>query len=91
LAARGLDICYETARRWFLKFGMLIAKNLRSACPPNDIWHLDEVVIVIRGKRHFLWRAVDSEGEVLDFLVQSKRNAPAALKLLRRRCQKKTA
>jgi len=70
LAERGLDISYETVRRWFLKFGAPIAQNLRSSRPtPNDIWHLYEMVIVVRGTRHFLWRAVDSEGEVLDFLV----------------------
>jgi len=50
---------------------------------PSDYWHLDEMVIVIRGKQHWLWRAVDNEGEVLDFLVQPKRNARAALKLIR--------
>ena len=83
LAERGLDISYETVRRWFLKFGAPIARNLRSSRPlPNNIWHLDEMVIVMRGKRHFLWRAVDSEGEVLEFLVQSKRNTKAALKLM---------
>jgi putative transposase len=49
----------------------------------NNVWHLDEMVIVIRGRRHFLWRAVDSEGEVLDFLVQPRRNTKAALKLMR--------
>jgi len=54
-AERGLDISYETVRRWFLKFGEPIARNLRSSCPtPNDIWHLDEMVIVILGKRYFL-------------------------------------
>ena len=89
LAARGLDISYETVRRWFLKFGPSIARNLRSTRPtPNDTWHLDEMVIVIRRKRHFLWRAVDSEGEVLDFLVQSKRNTKAALKLMRQLLKK---
>jgi len=89
LAERGLDISYETVRRWFLKFGELIAKNLRSTHPtPNDIWHLDEMVIVIRGKRHWLWRAVDSEGEVLDLLVQSKRNTKSALKLMRKLLKK---
>ena len=89
LAERGLDISYETVRRWFQKFGAPIARNLRSSRPiPNDIWHLDEMVIVIRGKRHWLWRAVDSEGEVLDFLVQSKRNAKAALKLIRKLLKK---
>jgi putative transposase len=73
LAERGLDISYETVRRWFLKFGGPIARNLRSCRPtPNDIWHLDEMVIVIRGTRHFLWRAVDSEGEVLDLALSEE-------------------
>jgi putative transposase len=89
LAERGLEISYETVRRWFLKFGEPIARNPRSCRPtPNDIWHLDEMVIIIRDKRHFLWRAVDSEGEVLDFLVQSKRNTKAALKLKRKLLKK---
>ena len=89
LAERGLDISYESVRRWFLKFGAPIAKNLRSMRPaPSDFWHLDEMVIVIRGRRHWLWRAVDNEGEVLDFLVQSRRNAKAALKLMRRLLKK---
>jgi plasmid stabilization system protein ParE len=82
LAERGLDVSYETVRRWFLKFGSTIAANLRRARPrPSDHWHLDEMVIVIRRKRYWLWRAVDNEGEVLDFLVQSRRNAKAAKKL----------
>lgn len=89
LAERGLDISYETVRRWFLKFGGPVAGNLRRRRPrPSDFWHLDEMVIVIRGKRHWLWRAVDNEGEVLDFLVQPKRNARAALKLIRKLLKK---
>jgi len=89
LAERGLDISYETVRRWFLKFGLPIAQNLRHMRPtPSDYWHLDEMVIVIRGRRHWLWRAVDNEGEALDFLVQSKRNAKAALKLMRKLLKK---
>jgi transposase-like protein len=89
LAERGLDISYETVRRWFLKFGEPIARNLRTMRPtPSDYWHLDEMVIVIRGRRHWLWRAVDNEGEVLDFLVQSRRNAKAALKLMRKLLKK---
>jgi putative transposase len=89
LAERGLDISYETVRRWFLKFGTPIAANLRKTRPtPSDHWHLDEMVIMIRGKRHWLWRAVDNEGEVLDFLVQTKRNANAALKLMRKLLKK---
>ena len=88
-AERGLDISYESVRRWFLKFGGPIAQNLRHMRPtPSDHWHLDEMVIVIRGRQHWLWRAVDNEGEVLDFLVQSKRNAKAALKLMRKLLKK---
>lgn len=83
LAERGLDVSYETVRRWFLKFGSQAAVRLRSNKPsPSDHWHLDEMVIVIRGKRHWLWRAVDNEGTVLDFLVQVRRNTKAAKKLM---------
>jgi putative transposase len=89
LAERGLDISYETVRRWFLKFGEPIAGNLRSNRPnPNDIWQLDEMDIVIRERQYFLLRAVDSEGEVLDFLVQPKRSAKAALKLMKKLLKK---
>jgi len=85
LTERGLDSSYETIRRWFLKFGSTIAANLRRARPrPSDVWHLDEMVIVIRQKRYWLWRAVDNEGEVLDFLVQDRRNAKAAKKLMKK-------
>ena len=85
LAERGLDISYESVRRWFLKFGGPIARNLRrTRTTLSDYWHHDEMAIVIRGKRHWLWRAVDNEGEVHDFLVQPKRNARAALKLIRK-------
>ena len=62
LAERGLDISYETVRRWFLKFGSPIAANLRKARPkPSDHWHLDDMVLVIRRKRYWLWRTVDNE------------------------------
>jgi putative transposase len=62
-AERGLDISYESVRRWFLKFGAPVAKSLRSMRPPlSDFWHRDELVIVIRGRRHWVWRAVDNEG-----------------------------
>lgn len=85
LAERGLDVSYETVRRWFLKFGSVAAANLRRQRPkPSNHWHLDEMVVVIRGRRYWLWRAVDNEGEVLDFLVQSKRDAKAAVKLMRK-------
>jgi putative transposase len=89
LAERGLDVSYETIRRWFLKFGTVIAANLRRTRPrPSDNWHLDEMAIVIRGKRGWLWSAVDNEGEVLDFLVQPKRDTKAAKKLMKKLLKK---
>jgi putative transposase len=76
LAERGLDMSYETVRRWVLKFGPLIAQRLRQHRPrPSDRWHLDEMVVRIAEKRLYLWRAVDHEGEVLDVLVQRRRDA----------------
>ncbi len=88
LAERGIDVSNETVRRWFLKFGRLIARNLRSRPRPSPRWHLDEMVIKIRGRKHWLWRAVDDEGEVLDFLVQRRRCARSARKLLRKLLKK---
>ncbi len=89
LAERGLDISYEIVRRWFLKFGATIAANLRRARPrPSDHWHLDEMVIVIQRKHYWLWRAVDNEGEVLDFLVQRRRDANAARRLMKKLLKK---
>ena len=83
LAERGIDASYETVRRWFLKFGPSIAANIRRSRPrPSDHWHLDEMVISIRGGKYWLWRAVDNEGEVLDFLVQRRRDTQAAKKLM---------
>ncbi len=84
LAKRGIDVSYETVRRWALKFGQAYARKLRQTRPrPDGRWHLDEVFVSINGKRLYLWRAVDGEGEVLDILVQSRRNKNAALKLMR--------
>ena len=89
LAERGLDVSYETVRRWFLKFGSRFAANLSRTRPrPSDHWHLDEMVIVIQRKRTWLWRAVDNEGEVLDFLVQRRRDAKAAKKLMKKLLKK---
>jgi transposase-like protein len=89
LAERGLDISYETVRRWVLKFGPAIARRLRQRRPrPSDRWHLDEMVVRIAGKRTYLWRAVDDEGEVLDMLVQRRRDARAALRLMRKLLKK---
>lgn len=89
LAERGLDISYETVRRWYPRFGSAIAADLRCVrSRPGDLGHLDEVVLAIRGRRYWLWRAVDHEGEVLDFLVLRKRDAKAAKKLMTRLLQK---
>jgi putative transposase len=89
LAARGLDISYETVRRWVLKFGPAIARRLRERRPrPSNRWHLDEMVVRIAGKRMYLWRAVDHEGEVLDILVQRRRDTRAALRLKRKLLEK---
>lgn len=85
LAERGIDVSYETVRCWADKFGTAIAANIRRSRPrPGSVWHLDEMVVRINSKRMFMWRAVDNEGEVLDVLVQKRRNKRAALKLLRK-------
>ena len=89
LAERGIDVSNETVRRWFLKFGCLVAANLRHSRPrPSSDWHLDKMAIAIRGRRYWLWRAVDHEGEVLDFLVQGRRCAKSAERLLRKLLKK---
>src|ERR1700750_1658065 len=84
LAARGISVTYETIRQWGLKFGREFANRIRRRAPQRgDKWHLDEVVITIAGKKHWLWRAVDQEGFVLDVLVQSRRDKRAARRLFR--------
>lgn len=85
MAARGIDVSYETFRCWTIKFGPQIARRLERLRPsPSPRWHLDEVVCPIGGKRMFLWRAVDDESEVLDLVAQRRRDTEAALKLLKR-------
>ena len=80
LAERGIDVSYETVRRWALKFGAIIARKLRRGRSGSDVrWHLDEVFVSINGRQLYVWRAVDSEGEVLDILVQPRRDRKAAL------------
>ncbi len=92
LAARGIQVSHETVRQWALKFGQAYAQQIRSRLPaPGDKWHLDEVVISIAGQKHWLWRAVDQNGVVLDILVQSRRNATAAKRLLRKLLKKQGA
>jgi putative transposase len=84
-AARPTRRSGETIRQWALKFGQEFANIIRRRLPrPGDTWHLDEVVLKIAGKTHYLWRAVDPDGVVLDVLVQSRRNTKAAKRLLRK-------
>ena len=85
LAQRGIEVSYETIRCWTIKFGPLIARNLKRRRPaPSPRWHLDEMVCTVGGRRMYLWRAVDDEGEVLDLVMQRNRDTGAALKLLKR-------
>jgi len=85
LAMRGVSLSYETVREWCLKFGQTYANGLRRRSPrPGDMWHLDEVFLKINGRLHYLWRAVDQDGDVLDILVQSRRNKKAAKKFFRK-------
>ncbi len=85
LAARGIVVSHETVRQWALKFGQVFANQIRRRLPAaGDKWHMDEVVITIAGVKHWLWRAVDQNGMVLDILVQSRRDTQAAKCLLRK-------
>ena len=85
LAARGIEVSYETIREWGLRFGRELADRLKRCRPmPGDTWFLDEVFIRIRGKQHYLWRAVDQNGVVLDILAQSRRNTKAAKRFFRK-------
>jgi len=89
LLEREIDVSYETIRRWVAKFGPVIARGLRRRQPqPGDIWHLDEVVVTINGRKFWLWRAVDQNGIVLDEILQSRRNTAAAKRLLIRLMKK---
>ena len=85
LAQRGIVVTYETVRQWCLKFGQTYANELhRRRSPCGDKWHLDEVFLTIRGERHYRWRAVDQDGNVLDILGQSRRNTKAAKRFFRK-------
>ena len=92
LAVRGIIVSHETVRQWALKFGQAFANQIRRRLPAaSDKWHIDEVVLTIGGVKHWLWRAVDQTGTVLDILVQSRRDTQAAkrllCKLLKRQCR----
>jgi putative transposase len=85
LFVRGVIVSHEAIRKWCRQFGQQYANQLRRRRPrPGDTWHLDEVFLTIHGERHYLWRAVDQEGHVLNILVQSRRNKKAAKKFFRK-------
>jgi putative transposase len=98
LAVRGIEVSHETVRKWGLGpkgnaggvyFGRAIANGIRRRRPQGgDKWHLDEMVVTIAGKKHYLWRAVDQDGFVLEALVQSRRDKKAAKRLLRKLLKK---
>src|SRR3954467_8456353 len=91
LAARGIDVSHETVRQWGRKFGQSFANQIRRKLPgPGDKWHLDEVCLMIAGKKHWLWRAVDQDGGVLDVFVQSRRDKKGAKSLLRKLLKRQT-
>src|SRR6195952_1879498 len=84
LGGPGIVVSHETVRQWARKFGQAFANQIRRRLPcPGDKWHLDEVCLLISGTKHWLWRAVDQEGVVLDVLVQRRRDKQAAKRLLR--------
>src|SRR6266851_6278193 len=81
----GVLMTYEAIRKWCRKFGQQYANQLRRRRPRSgDKWHLDEVFLTIKGERHYLWRAVDQDGNVLDILVQRRRDKRAAQKFFRK-------
>src|SRR5690606_16100514 len=88
LHERGIHICHETVRYWWNKLGPMLAKSLKKKQPQHAYsrwkWHVDEVFVKINGVNHYLWRAVDHEGIVLDCFVSKRRNKAAALKFLKR-------
>jgi putative transposase len=101
LHERGIDICHETVRHWVDRFGTHFAYKIRKhrsermRQSPQWQWHLDEVFVKIRGKTHYLWRAVDHEGEVLESFVTKTRDKASALRIMRkamkRHCQRNRA
>jgi putative transposase len=94
LHERGIDVSYETVRAWWNRFGPVFAAEIRKArsvsfhSSPQWRWHLDEVFVRINGEVHYLWRAVDHEGEVLEAFVTKRRDRKAALKFLKKALKK---
>ena len=97
LHERGIDICYETVRLWVDRFGPLFAAEIRKKRVDymrghtHWKWHLDEMYVKINGEMHYLWRAVDHEGEVLESFASKERDKPAALKFMKKLMKRRTA
>jgi transposase-like protein len=86
---RGIEVSYETIHQWTRRFGPAYAAALRRRRPrPGDKWHLDEVFVKINGRRQYPWRAVDADGNVLDILLQNRRDEPAARRFFRKLMKK---
>ncbi len=89
LAQRGITVTYETIRQWCRTFGHAYARRLRQRRGPlGDTWHLDELFVSLNGRQQYLWRAVDEDGDLLDVLVQSRRNRRAAVRFFRKLLKK---
>ena len=85
LAQRGITVTYETIRQWCRTFGLAYARRLRRRRGrQGDTWHLDELFVKFRGRQHYPWRAIDEDGDVIDILVQSRRNRRAAIRFFRK-------
>src|SRR5687767_15140480 len=85
LAQRGITVTYETIRQWCRRFGPVYARRLRRRRGRmGDTWHLDELFVALQGRQQYLWRAVDEDGNVIDILVQSRRNRRAAVRFFRK-------
>ncbi len=85
LAERGITVTYEAIRQWCLTFGVDYARRLRQRRGRmGDTWYLDELFVKIHGRQQYLWRAVDEDGDVIDILVQSRRNRRAAIRFFRK-------
>nr|WP_328823204.1 IS6 family transposase [Sulfitobacter sediminilitoris] len=94
LHKRGIDVSHQTVRYWWNRFGPMFASEIRRRrvqqlrAYSTWKWHLDEVFVKVNGRRHYLWRAVDHEGEVLEAVVTKRRNKAAALKFLKKAMRK---
>ena len=89
LAQRGIIVSYESIRLWCIKFGRIYTRRLKRRYHGyGDTFYIDEVFVKINGKQHYLWRAVDQDGEVIDVFLQSRRDGAAAKRFLQTSAQR---